>query len=57
MQRSFSVEANNRLIIVLQIVKTPGLETRHFNHSIKPRPLMDPVFSWVMQVGALFNIL
>lgn len=46
----------SKLIIVLQIVTTPDMELVSLI-TINSRPLMDPVFSWMMRVGTLFNIL
>jgi hypothetical protein len=46
----------SKLVTVLQIVKTRRLGTHQFNHSVKPRSLMGPIFSWMMRVGTLFNI-
>jgi len=53
MERSYSVEASNSTAYR----KIPRLGTHQFNHSVKLRSLMDPIFSWMMRVGTLFNIL
>jgi len=52
-EQSYSVGANNSTADR----KTPRLGTHLFNHPVKPRSLMDPVLSWMMPVGTLFNIL